>query len=186
MINATDIRKGMIVKIDNEPYIVLDYTHVAPGNWRAMVQVKLRHLKQGSRKEQRLSADDRLEQIFVEVVPMEYLYPEKDYFVFMNLSTYDQINLNKDIVGDAVNYLKSNTEVNVNYYEGTPITIQLPINVDLLVTQTDPSLKGATVTNVYKSATLETGIVIQVPPFVEQGEMIRVDTREGKYVERVK
>lgn len=176
----------MIIKIDNEPYVVLDYTHVAPGNWRAMVQVKLRHLKLGSRKEQRLSADDRLEQIFVEAIPMEYLYPEKDYYVCMNLSTYDQINISKEIVGDAINYLKTNMEIMVNYYEGTPISIQLPVTVDLKVVQTDPGIKGATVTNVYKPATLETGVVIQVPPFVQQGETIRVDTREGKYVERVK
>lgn len=186
MISATEIRKGMVIKFEDQPYIIVDYEHIAPGNWRAMVQVKMRRLKQGSVREWRFRSEDKVEQVFVEVVPMEYLYPEGDRFVFMNMATYDQISLAKEIVGDGTKYLKSNIEVLVNYYEGEPISVQLPMTVELKIVGTEPGLKGATVTNVYKTAQLETGAVIQVPPFVQQGEVIRVDTRDGKYIERVK
>ena len=185
MISATEIRKGMVIKFENQPYVIVDYDHVTPGNWRAMVQVKMRHLKQGSMRDWRFRSEDKIEQIFIEVIPMEYLYAEGDHFVFMNLSTYDQISLSREIMADGIKYLKSNSEVMVNYYEGQAIGIQLPITVDLKVNHTEPGLKGATVTNVYKPATLETGVVVQVPSFIVIGEVIRVDTRDGKYIERV-
>lgn len=176
----------MVIKFEGEPYVVMDYQHVAPGNWRAMVQVKMRHLKLGHVKENRFRSEDKVEQVFVEGIAMEYLYQDGEHFVFMNLKTYDQIMLNKEVIGDGLGYLKPNTEVLVNYYDGEAISILMPNTVDLKVIETEPGLKGATVTNVYKSAKVETGIIIQVPPFVENGEVIRVDTREGKYLERVR
>jgi elongation factor P len=176
----------MVIKFEGEPYVVMDYQHVAPGNWRAMVQVKMRHLKQGHVKENRFRSEDKVEQVFVEGIAMEYLYQEGEHYVFMNLKTYDQIMLNKEVIGDGLGYLKPNTEVLVNYYDGEAISILMPNTVDLKVIETEPGLKGATVTNVYKMAKLETGISIQVPPFVGNGEVIRVDTREGKYIERVR
>lgn len=186
MINATDIKRGMIIKFNDAPCLVLSYEHITPGNKRAMIQAKLRNLKQGNTVEHRFRSGDRLEQVYVDAQPMEYLYQDGEQFIFMNPSTYDQMPLSREVVSEVLPYLKSNIEVTVNYYDNEPISIDLPHTVDLKITQTDPGLKGATVTNVHKPATLETGVVVNVPPFIEQGETIRVDTRTGKYVERVK
>lgn len=185
MISAIEIKKGMILKLDGAPCVVLEYEHITPGNKRAMIQAKLRNLKQGNTTEHRFRSGDKIEQVFVDSQPMEYLYQDADHFIFMNPSTYDQIPLPREIIDDVVPYLKPNTQVTVNYYDNEPISIQLPHTVDLKITATDPALKGATVTNVYKPATLETGLVIHVPPFIGVGETIRVDTRDGKYVSRV-
>ena len=186
MINATDIRRGMILKFKDQPHVVLGSTHTTKGNKRGLMQVKMRNIIAGSTIEHRFRSDDKVDQVFVESIPMEYLYKEGEGFVFMNLSTYDQVTLSKELISDAVNYLVPNIKVDVSYFDNEPIGIQLPNAMELTVVETEPGIKGATVTNVNKPAKLETGMVVQVPPFIEQGEKIRVDTREGKYLERAK
>lgn len=186
MINATEIKKGIIIKLDNELYEVVNYQHITPGNWRAMVQSKLRNIKTNSTKEQRFRSTDRIEVINVEQVPAEFLYKQGNDYIFMNHTNYEEITLTQEILGDAVAYFTSNLELLINYYEGAPVGVQLPMTVDLKVTQTAPPLKTATITNVHKPATLENGLVVPVPSFVETGETIRIDTRDGHYVERVK
>jgi elongation factor P len=185
MIDATEIRKGMVIKLDERVYTVLKVDHLTPGNKRAIIQVRLRDLQSGIAMDHRFSSSDRVEQPFLEQIEMEYLYCLDDILTFMNHQNYDELQLSKDLVGDDMNYLKENTMVKVNFCDGRPIGIELPASVALQVVQTEPPLKGATITNVYKPAKLETGLVISVPPFIKEGELIRVDTRQGRYLERV-
>lgn len=185
MMGATDVRKGMVVKFENELQYIMNVYHHTPGNLRAVIQIKMRSLRTGTSKEVRFSSGDRLEQAVIEQVDMEYLYGEGDSFIFMNQENFEQVSLHKELLGEDLQWLKENMVCKVNFYEGRAIAIEVPFTVDLKVVDCEPSLKGATVTNVYKPATLETGAVVPVPPFIEKGEVIRVDTREGKYLERV-
>ena len=186
MISATQLRPGMVVKFNNDLYSVFSTTHRTPGNLRGFVQAKMRNLRSGSMVEHRFSSEDRVEKANLEEHEMEYLYDDGEYFYFMNTETYEQMHLMKDLLGDATNYLIPQLRVVVEFYEGNPISVELPATVDLTVVETEPGLKGATVSNVTKPAKLETGLVVQVPPFINQGEKIRVDTAEGVYLERVK
>lgn len=186
MIKATEIRRGMVINLDGENFAVLDFQHITPGNWRAMVQTKLRNLSTGSITERRLRSTDTVETPFVEKKTMEYLYSTADQHYFMDTETYDQTPFATDMLGDGLKYMKANTQVQVVSLAGKTISIELPRTVDLQVTDTPPALKGATATNQYKDATLETGAKVQVPPFIQPGEMVRVDTSTGEYVERVR
>jgi elongation factor P len=186
MIAATQIKRGMTIKLNGELYRVFSFQHITPGNWRGMVQTKLKSLKSGSIIEHRFRSEDRIEQAYLETHQMEYLYTDGTDYYFMNTATFEQIHLPMELLEDAIPYLISNIQIQVQFYEGRPIGIELPASVALKVVATEPSLRGATVSNVNKPATLETGLVIQVPPFVNEGEVIRVDTNEGKYLERVK
>lgn len=185
LIQATKIKRGMIIRYENELYTVMDTNHVAPGNWRAMVFVKIRKLKTGSTSEQRLAADDRIEQVMTEQKEAEFLFNAGNKYTFMYTSDYEQIEFEKELIEDAIPYLLPNMQVLVNFIDNQITGIAMPTSVELEVKETDPSLKSATVTNVFKPATLETGLVVQVPPFIEPGEKIRVDTRTGEYLERV-
>jgi len=144
----------------------------------------MRNLKTGTSKEIRFSSGDKLEVVHIESIDMEYLYQEGDTYIFMNQENYEQVSLHKSLLGEDSQWLKENMVCNVEFYEGRAIAVTVPFTVELKVVKTEPSLKGATITNVYKPATLETGAVVQVPPFIEEGENIRVDTREAKYLER--
>lgn len=186
MIAATQIKRGMTIKHNGELYRVFAFQHITPGNWRGMVQTKLKSLKTGSIIEHRFRSEDKVEQAYLETHEMEYLYTDGTDYYFMNTETFEQIHLPKELLGDAIRYLISNIRLQVEFYEGRSIGVELPGSVDLKVVSTEPSLRGATVSNVNKPATLETGLVIQVPPFINEGELIRVDTSEGKYLERVK
>ena len=186
MIAATQLKRGMTIKLNGELYRVFSTMHITPGNWRGMVQTKLKSVKTGAIIENRFRSEDRVEQAYLETHEMEYLYTDGTDYYFMNTSTFDQIHLPLDLLEDAVPYLTPNIKIQVEFYEGRPIGIELPPSVELKVISTEPALRGATVSNVNKPATLETGLVIQVPPFVNEGEVIRVDTSEGKYQERVK
>jgi elongation factor P len=186
MIAATQIKRGMTIKLNGELYRVFSFQHITPGNWRGMVQTKLKSVKTGSIMEHRFRSEDRIEQAYMEMHQMEYLYTDGTDYFFMNTATYEQIHLPLDLLEDSVPYLMPNIQIQVEFYEGRPIGIELPPSVELKVVSTEPALRGATVSNVNKPATLETGLVIQVPPFVNEGETIRVDTSEGKYLERVK
>lgn len=181
MMYVNEIKKGYAIKLDGEIYIVIDVEWNTPGNWRAMVMMKLKNFQTGAVLEKRFRSDGKVEDVFLEKRQMEYLYPDGEQLVFMDNETYDQILLSKEFVGDGINYLKANTQVIVQFHEGKPLGIDLPVSVDLEIVETDPSIKGATATNQYKSATLETGLKINVPPFIEQGTVVKVDTRSGEY-----
>jgi len=186
MIDATQIRKGMIIIMDGILYRVMEMQLITPGRWKAMVQTKLRNIQTGSQTEHRFRSEERLEQAHLDEVEMEYLYREGDEYHFMNLENYEQFNLTAEAIGDAVKYLLANTVIKVQMYEGRPVGIDLPNSVDLKVVSTEPRVKGATQTSMYKPATLETGATIQVPEFIKEGDVIRVDTRDDTYLERAK
>lgn len=184
MLTATQLRPGMVIKFNNELFSVFKMEHRTPGNLRGFVQVKMRNLRSGSQIEHRFSSEDRVEKAMLDEHEMEYLYDDGEYYYFMNIENYEQMHFTKDTLGDAVNYLVPQLKVTVEFYEGKPISVELPPSVDLTVVETEPGLKGATVSNVTKPAKMETGLVVQVPPFINQGEKIRVSTSEGTYQER--
>lgn len=176
----------MFIKLDNEVYEVTEYTHITPGNKRAIIQTKLKSFRNDNTIEERFSSSDKIEVAIIEQVPVEFLYRKGNDYVFMNQNTYEEVILSKDLLGESILYLTPNLELKVNHCDDETIGIVLPVTVDLKIVETEPALKTATITNVHKSAKLETGLTVQVPPFVGQDEIIRVDTRDGKYVERVK
>jgi len=184
MIASTQLRPGMVIKFNNELYSIFSMVHRTPGNLRGFVQVKMRSLRTGSMTEHRFSSEDRVERATLDEHEMEYLYDDGEYYYFMNTENYEQMHLTKDILGDAVEYLIPQLKVNVEFYEGKPMSVELPPTVDMTVVETEPGLKGASVSNVTKAAKLETGLLVQVPPFINQGEKIRVSTAEGTYQER--
>jgi elongation factor P len=185
-ISANQLRSGMVILHDKELFSVFSITHRTPGNLRAFVQAKLRNLRTGAMIEHRFRSEDRVDRAVLDETEMEYLYSDGSDYYFMNTETFEQIHLSADTLGDAVQYLLANLRIKVEFYEGNPVSIELPATVDLEVVETEPGLKGATVSNVTKPATLETGLVVQVPSFIDIGERIRVDTTEGNYLERVK
>src|SRR5579864_3527237 len=184
MIPATQLRPGMVIKFNNELYSVFKMEHRTPGNLRGFVQCKMRNFKTGTMIEHRFSSEDRVERASLDEHEMEYLYDDGEYYYFMNTETFEQMHLMKDLLGDATHYLISQLKVSVEFFEGKPISVELPATVDLTVVETEPGLKGATVSNVTKPAKTETGLIVQVPPFITEGEKIRVNTAEGTYQER--
>lgn len=174
----------MVIKFNNELYSIFSMTHRTPGNLRGFVQVRMRNLRSSSMIEHRFSSEDRVEKAVLDEQEMEYLYDDGEYFYFMNTETFEQMHLMKDLLGDATQYLIPQLKVVVEFYEGKPMSVELPATVDLTVVETEPGLKGASVSNVTKPAKLETGLVVQVPPFITEGEKIRVNTSEGTYQER--
>ncbi len=184
MISSTQMRPGMVIKFNNELFSIFSVVHRTPGNLRGFVQAKMRSLRSGSMTEHRFSSEDRVERALLDEQEMEYLYDDGEFYYFMNTSNYEQLHLTKDLLGDAIQYLVSQMKVNVEFYEGKPISVELPAAVDLAVVETEPGLKGATVSNVTKPATMETGLVVQVPAFISEGEKIRVNTADGSYLER--
>lgn len=185
-IQATQIRKGMVILHNGQPHRVVEFHHHTPGNLRAMVQTKMRNLRSGSTTEHRFRSTDDVERVILDDHEMTYLYNDGNTYYFMNTETYEQIELSADDLGDATGYMLPETVINVQFYEGAPIGINIPPTVDLTVVETEPEVKGATVSNVGKPAKLETGITIQVPAFIKEGDKIRVDTVEGRYMERAK
>jgi elongation factor P len=184
MIQSTQMRPGMVVKFNNDLFSVFSVNHRTPGNLRGFVQAKMRNLKSGTMIEHRFSSEDRVEKAVLEEVEMEYLYDDGEYFYFMNIENYEQLHLTKDLLGDATNYLIPQLHVKVEFYEGKPMSVELPATVEMTVVETEPGLRGATVSNVTKPAKMDTGLVVQVPPFISEGEKIRVNTAEGTYQER--
>jgi elongation factor P len=184
MIAATQMRPGMVVKFNNDLFSIFSVNHRTPGNLRGFVQAKMRNLRSGTMIEHRFSSEDKVERAILDEVKMEYLYDDGEYYYFMNSENYEQLHLTRDILGDAVSYLIPQLKVSVEFYEGKPMSVELPATVDLTVVETEPGLKGSTVSNVTKPAKMETGLVVQVPPFITEGEKIRVNTAEGTYQER--
>ena len=186
MINATQIRRGMLIILEGQLYRVLEATHVTPGRWKAMMQTKLRNIKDGTLLNYRFRSEDRVEQAFLEEVEMEFLYKAGEDSVFMNLINYEQIRLSPEIIGDGVNYLVPNIIFTIELYEGRPVAVRPPLTVDLKIIKTEPFMKGATQSASSKPATLETGLLITVPQFLNEGDVVRIDTRDDKYLERAK
>jgi elongation factor P len=183
---ASEMKKGQTIKVDNILYAIVDYQHVKLGKGGAVYQTKLKSLVDGLIRDIRVRAEEVLEDAFLDKRNFEFLYSAGTEHVLMDLETYDQISLDDEVFGEGQKYLKPNTQLQVSMYQDKPVQIMLPTTVDLKITDTTPEIKGATATNQYKPATLETGLIVQVPPFVKVGEMIRVDTRNGEYVTRVK
>lgn len=184
--NASHIRRGMIIVYNKEPHRVLDFQHRTPGNLRAFVQVKLRSLTSGVSTETRFSSTENVERAMLEQHEMEYLYADGDFHYFMNTETFEQSPMTAEMLGDALNYLQPGDHIQVDYYDGRPIGVELPSSVELAVVETEPELKGATASASYKPAILETGVTVQVPPFIKQGDRIRVNPNDGTYIERAK
>ena len=186
VIPATQLRVGMLINYQNELHRVTSVVHVTPGNWRGMVQTKMRNLRSGTQTENRFRSEDKVDRVTLEQHMMEFLYRSDDHYYFMNTETFDQIPLDAETLGDATQFLTPNLKLQVEFHEGTPIGVELPKTVDLTVTDTAPGMKGATVTNSLKPATTETGLVVPVPSFIDVGDVIRVDTASGEYLSRAK
>src|SRR4051812_47698164 len=176
----------VLVGDDGQLYQCMDRDLNTPGNWRAILQLKLKNLKTGSIAMSRVRPQDKVEVAFLEKKDFQYLYQEGDDYVFMDSETYDQYPLPKDLLGDQMKYLKENETVKLTMYDGTPIDIELPATVELKVIETEPSMKGATAAAQFKPATMETGLKITVPPFIVAGEVLQIDTRTGEYLSRAK
>jgi elongation factor P len=185
-IPATQIRRGMVILFEGQPCKVVEFRHHTPGNLRAMVQTKLRNMLSGSSFEHRFRSADTVERASLEQHEMEYMYSDGSHHHFMNTETFDQVALSADELGDAAEWLAPGLKIQAEFYDGSAIGIDLTPSLELTVTQTEPTMKGATVSNVNKPATLENGVTIQVPPFVNEGDRIRVDPIEGRYIERAK
>jgi elongation factor P len=183
-IPATQMRPGMIIKHNNQLHAVFSVEHRTPGNLRAFIQAKLRNLRTGAMFEHRFRSPDPIERVIVDEVAMEFLYADGDDYYFMNPDNYEQMPLKHDTLGDAVEYLIPNLRIHVSFIDGVAVGVELPQTVELTVVETEPGLKSATASSVTKPAKLETGLVVQVPPFINEGEKIRVDTAEGAYLSR--
>src|ERR1700682_4389314 len=166
MLASTQLRPGMVIKFNNDLFSIFSVNHRTPGNLRGFVPARMRNLRSGSMIEHRFSSEDRVERAMLEEHEMEYLYDDGEYFYFMNTENYEQMHLTKDLLGDAVNYLIPQLKVAVEFYEGKPISVELPPTVDMTVVETEPGIKGASGSNVTKPAKVETGLVVQVPPFI--------------------
>jgi elongation factor P len=186
MLESGDLKKGVKIEIDGEPYILVQFEFVKPGKGQALYKCKLKNMVTGAQFDRTFRSGEKFKQPDLEEQEMEYLYAEGDQFCFMNMTTYVQEYLTEEQLGDAKAFLKENTVCNILLFEGRPIGISLPIFINLKVEETEPWVKGDTASGDSKPATLETGYVLQVPPFIEKGELLKIDTRTGAYVERVK
>lgn len=186
MIQATQIRPGMIIIHEGELYRVTVVKHLTPGNKRGFMQTKMKNLKSGIGTEYKFRSEDRVEQATLYTRQMQYLYAEGAFHTFMDTENYEQVTLTEDDIADLLPFLLPNAVVEVEFYDGKPIGVSPPSTVELQVVDTEPSLKGATASASYKPAKLETGVTVQVPPFIQVGDRVRVDPSEGTYLERVK
>ena len=185
MVKATQLRPGMIIQHDGELYSIFSVEHRTPGNKRGSMQTRMRNLRTGAIVDYKFRAEDFVERAVLDEVDYEFLYSDGDGYHFMNPQTYEQLTLGRDLLGEAVDYLVPNLAVKLQFHEGRPIGVLLPDSVDLTVVETEPGLQKATASAVMKPAKLETGLVIQVPPFINVGDRVRVDTSEGRYIQRV-
>jgi len=184
--NANDIRKGMILLHNGEPHSVMESQHRTPGNLRAFVQVRLRNLKNGTNIELRYSSTETVERAQLDHHDMEFLYRDDNLFHFMNTENYEQVALSDEQLGDASRYMTEGMKVKIEFFNGQPISVDLPGSIELEVIETEPEVKGGTASNSPKPAKLSNGVTVMVPPFVKQGEKIRINPNEDKYLERVK
>src|SRR4051812_20554975 len=184
-IQATRLRKGMLIKRGNDLFRILDLHHLTPGNKRAHIQIRMRNIRTTALADEKIRAEEDVERATLDEREMQYLYNDGDHYYFMDTSTFEQIHISNEALGDSVNYLMPDATIRVEFYESEPVGIELPPTVDLLVKETVPGIKGATASAQVKPATLETGLVVQVPSFVNEGDRIRVSTETGEYQSRV-
>ena len=183
-IQATRLRKGMLIKVGQDLFRVLDLQHVTPGNLRGFVRVKLRNIRNGSLSDQKLRSEDAIERATLDEKEMQYLYHDGSLYYFMDTSTFEQIQLSDEVLGDSMSFLVAESTIKMEFYGSEPVGIELPQTVDLKIVDTAPGIKGATASAQLKPATLETGLVIQVPPFINPGDVVRVSTETGEYQSR--
>lgn len=183
---ATQIRKGNIVRIDGTLYKIMRMDHVTPGKGRAHIQTKMRSLREGTQTEKRFRSDEDIEKVMIEIKEMQYLYNDGNGYHFMDTTTYDQVQLSADTLGNAVQYLIPDSTLNLEWFEGDAIGVDLPPMVELKVIETPPGVKDATASAQRKPAKMETGLVVQVPAFINEGEVIRINTTDASYSERAK
>ncbi len=184
MYSTAEFRRGLKIEINGKPFTIVEFQHVKPGKGGAFVRTKLKNLETGQVLEQTFRSGAKVGVPDLEEKNTQYLYRDGDNYVFMDNDTYDQLFIAEEYLGDAVNFFKPNIEVNVLFFNGKPIGVELPITVELEVTETEPGVKGDTATGATKAATLESGLTVQVPLFIEQGDVLRIDTRSGEYLER--
>jgi len=184
MASANDLRKGQVIKFNNEPHLVMETQHRTPGNLRAFVQAKLRNLKNGRSLDQRFNSTESMEVLSTDRKTLEFSYADRDTYAFIDPQTFEQIELTETLIGEAKNYLVSNGKVEVLFVDDKPITIDLPSAVSLKIVESADGIRGDTASNVQKPARLETGLIIQVPLFVKEGEIVRVSTADGSYLSR--
>ena len=186
MIYASDFRKGITFEMNGEPHVVLDFQHVKPGKGAAFVRTKYRNILTGATREEAFNPNDKFPKAHIETKQMQYLYNDGELYYFMDQETYDQVPLTYELVEDAIKYIRENDIATVKFYKDNAFTVEAPNFVDLEVVETEPGVKGDTATNVTKAATVETGAVIQVPIFLNEGERLQIDTRSGEYLGRSK
>jgi len=183
-VKASDLRPGMALRMDGELYVITQFQHITPGNLRAFVQIKIRHVLRGTHFEKRLRSTEEVEQVSLDRRDAEFLFADNTGYTFMDSENYDQFTVRKEFIGDTHGYLKPNLVVGMLFFEGNPISMELPKTVDLKVTDTPPGIKGATATNQLKEATLETGLKTRVPVIIEPGTVVRISTEDGSYLAR--
>lgn len=186
VIYASDFRKGMTFEVNGEPHVVLDFMHVKPGKGAAFVRTKYKNIITGATREEAFNPDDKFNKAIIETKKMQYLYNDGELYYFMDPETFEQIPLAQDQVEDAIRFLRENDEATIKFYQGNAFLVEAPNFVNLKVIDTEPGVKGNTATNVTKAATVETGAIVQVPIFIEEGELIQIDTRTGEYLGRAK
>ena len=185
-VSTTEFRNGLKIEIDGEPYVIVEFQHVKPGKGGAFVRTKFKSLKSGNVTDKTFRAGEKVDVPNLEEKTMQYLYGADKDRVFMDTTSYEQISLNEKQLGDSINYLKENMEIKVLYHKGMPINIEVPMFVELMIARTDPGVRGDTASGGSKPATLETGAVVKVPLYMNEGDVIKVDTRTGTFIERVK
>ena len=185
MIKATELRKGMVIKFDNKLVKLSEFSHITPGNWRGIIHVKYKDIQTGNGGQARLRPEDKMETVFLDKRPMEYLYEDQGGYVFMDSETYEQPVISRDLLEDVMPYVRANETVEICFYEDEPVTVELAPAVVLEVMETEPAVRGDTVQNVSKPATTDTGLEIKVPNHIKQGDKVKVDTRTGDFLERV-
>jgi len=185
-VSTTEFRNGLKIEIDGEPYIIVEFQHVKPGKGGAFVRTKFKSLKSGNVTDKTFRAGEKVDVPNLEEKTMQYLYAADKDRVFMDTSSYEQVSMNEKQLGDSINYLKENMEIKVLYHKGQPINIDLPMFVELAIAKTDPGVRGDTASGGSKPATLESGAVIKVPFYLNEGDVVKVDTRSGTFIERVK
>jgi elongation factor P len=183
-ITATLLRPGAVIMHNKDLHQVFSVEHRTPGNKRGFIQAKLRNLRTGSMMDYKFRAEDSVDKVVLDEVQMEYLYKDGDDYYFMNIENYEQMHMTRDTLGDAVEYLTPNLQIKIEFHDEKPVGVELPQTVDLTVIETEPGIKSATASSVTKPAKTETGLIVQVPPFIGEGEKIRVDTSEGTYLSR--
>jgi len=186
MATTSDFRSGMTIRMDGDLWVIVEFQHVNPGNWRAFVRAKLKSLKSGKVIETRFRAGEAVDAVRIETKEFQYLYHDGTSYVFMDKETYDQINMDEELLGDGAHFLKETETVDIAFNGTEIVSVEIPVNVELKIVETVPGVRGDTATGAQKPAKVETGATVNVPLFINEGDVIRVDTRTGDYIERVK